>query len=131
MTAEKLRKVRGGVIGCFTPKETVIDIAEDATLGAVGDNGLGIKVPAGKFVYGAYVKNVADDLASGGAATLGVKVGSDAIVASTTALAIVKGAGAAALAADPVFVAEDSEVMLTVATAALTAGKLTVGVIYG
>lgn len=129
MTAEKLRKVRGGVIGCFTPKETVVDIAENAAMGAVGDNAVGIKVPAGKFVYGAYFK--ADDaLASGGAATVSVKVGTDAVVAAT-ALATAKNNGVAALEAAPVYDADEREVFLTVATAALTAGKVTVGVIYG
>ena len=125
MTAEKLRKVRGGVIGCFTPKETVIDFAEDAAMGTVGDHEVGIKVPADKFVYGAYVKGTAD--IAGATATVAVKVG------ATTAVdaAVIAGAGNAALLAEPVYGADEREVIITVAVAALTAGKATVGVIYG
>ena len=89
-----------------------------------------IKVPAGKFVYAAYVKNLANDLASGGAATVAVKVGNTAVLAAT-AITGVKGSGKAAQAAAPIFVAADADVKLAVATAALTAGKLAVGVIYG
>ena len=120
MIPEELRKVRGGVIGCLTPKEIIIDVKEKPELGAVSDNAVGIKVPAGKFVYAAYVKNLADDLVSGGNATVAVKVGNTALLAAT-----------ATQAAAPTFVAADADVKLTVAAAALTAGKLAVGVIYG
>lgn len=130
MIPEELRKVRGGVIGCLTPKEIIIDVKEKPELGAVSDNVVGIKVPAGKFVYAAYVKNLADDLASGGSATVAVKVGATAVLAAT-GIADIKGKGKAAQAAAPTFVAADTDVKLTVATAALTAGKLAVGVIYG
>lgn len=130
MTSEEIRRVRGGVIGCFTPKEILIDIAEHPELGAVGDNGLGLKVPAGKFIYGAYVKNLADDLASDGSATVSVKVGANGVTAAT-AFATVKGSGVGALAAVPKINKDEVEVKLTVGTAALTAGKLAVGVIYG
>lgn len=130
MTAEQMRKVSGGVIGHLTPKECVINLAESAFAAAVGSNLIGLKVPAGKFIVGAYIKNLADDLASGGAATLGVTVGSDAIV-SGTALATIKGAGKMTIATDPVFTEAESDVKLVVGTAALTAGKIAVGVIYG
>lgn len=130
MIPEELRKVRGGVIGCLTPKEIIIDVAERPELGAVDDNKVGIKVPAGKFVYAAYVKNLADDLASGGAATVAVKVGTNDVLAAT-AITAIKGKGKAAQATTPTFVDADADVKLTVATAALTAGKLAVGVIYG
>lgn len=128
MIPEELRKVRGGVIGCLTPKEIIIDVAERPELGAVGDNKVGIKVPAGKFVYAAYIKNVADDLAGAGA-KLGVKVGT--AVLAVQALADVKGKGKAAQVAAPAFVTADTDVTLTIDTAAVTAGKLAVGVIYG
>lgn len=127
---EGLRKVRGGVIGCLTPKEITIDVKERPELGAVSDNAVGIKVPAGKFVYAAYVKNLAGDLTSGGAATVAVKVGTNSVLAAT-AIADIKGKGKAAQAAAPTFVTADADVKLTVATAALTAGKLAIGVIYG
>ena len=127
---EELRRVRGGVIGCLTPKEIVIDAKERPELGAVSDNAVGIKVPAGNFAYAAYVKNLANDLTSGGAATVAVKVGTNAVLAAT-AINDIKGKGKAAQAAAPTFVAADADVKLTVATAALTAGKLAIGVIYG
>ena len=130
MTAEQLRKVSGGVIGHFTPKECVIDLATAPFNTAVGSNLIGLKVPAGKFVYGAYIKNEADDLASGGAATIKVTVGTTDVI-SATGLSDLKGKGVAVLDASPDFAAAEREVKLTVATAAYTAGKLIVGVIYG
>jgi hypothetical protein len=126
MTAEELRKVSGGVVGHFTPKELVVDAAKLA----VSANNIGLKVPANKFVYGAYIKNEADDLASGGAATVKVTVGSTDVI-SATGISDLKGKGVAVLDASPDFAAAEREVKLTVATAAYTAGKLIVGVIYG
>ena len=126
MTAEELRKVSGGVIGHFTPKELTVD-AEKL---AVGANTIGLKVPAKKFVYGAYIKNDTDDLASGGAATIKVTVGSVDLI-SATGLSDLKGKGVAALDASPDYAAAEREVSVTVGTAAYTAGKLIVGVIYG
>lgn len=126
MTAEELRKVSGGVIGHFTPKEMTVTAADLV----VGANTIGLKVPAKKFVYGAYIKNDADDLASGGAATVKVTVGSTDVI-SATGLSDLKGKGVAALDASPDYAAAEREVKLTVATAAYTAGKLIVGVIYG
>ena len=128
MTAEELRKVSGGVVGHFTPKECVIDLAVDVSKGSVGSNLIGMKVPANKFIIGAYLKNL-DDALAGSGATLGVTVGSTAIL-SGAALADVKGKGKAVIATAPSYFTAESEVKLVVGTAALTAGKLTVGVIY-
>lgn len=131
MTAEGLRRVSGGVIGHFTPKEITIDISENPKLGKVGDNEIGLKVPANRFVVGAYIKNVADDLAGGSGATVAVKIGSNSTTTTAaTALATLKGSGVAAIDATPDFNKTEVEVKLTVATAALTAGKLTIGIIY-
>lgn len=129
MTAEQIRKISGGVIGHLTPKECVINLAESAYAAAIGSNLIGLKVPAGKFIVGAYIKNLDNDLASDGSATLGVTVGSDAIVAGT-ALATIKGAGKMTIATSPVFTEEESDVKLVVGTAALTDGTLSVGVLY-
>lgn len=126
MTAEELRKVSGGVVGHFTPKELVVD----ATKLAVSANNIGLKVPANKFVYGAYIKNEANDLASSGAATVKVTVGATDII-SATGISDLKGKGVAVLDATPDFATAEREVKLTVATAGYTAGKLVVGVIYG
>lgn len=125
-TAEELRRVSGGVIGHFTPKELVID----ANKLAVGETVLGLKVPAKKFVYGAYIKNDNNDLASGGAATIKVTVGSTDVI-SATGLSDLKGKGVAALDTSPDYAAAERDVKVTVGTAAYTAGKLIVGVIYG
>ena len=126
MTAEELRKVSGGVIGHFTPKEITVD----ATELAVSANNIGLKVPANKFVYGAYIKNETNDLASDGAATVKVTVGSTDVI-SATGISGLKGKGVAVLDASPDFAATEREVKLTVDAAAYTAGKLIVGVIYG
>lgn len=126
MTAEELRKISGGVVGQFTPKETTVE-AKDLIVGA---NTIGLKVPAGKFVFGAYIKNTDNKLASGGAATVKVTVGSTDVI-SATGLSDLKGKGVAALDTSPDYAAAEREVKLTVATAAYTAGALTIGVIYG
>ena len=128
MTAEELRKVSGGVIGHFTPKEMVIDLAETPLKGAVGSNLIGMKIPAGKFIVGAYLKNL-DNALAGTGATMGITVGSDAVLTGA-ALADVKGKGVGVIDATPAFEAYEADVKLVVGTAALTAGKLTVGVIY-
>jgi len=134
MTAEELRRVSGGVIGQFTPKEITIDLAEHQELGTTGDHNLGFYIPKGKFVYGAYVKNLGTvDLTSSGSATVALKAGSTTIYGSTP---VAKGdlqanEGVAELHSTPIYLAADSEVKLTIATAAVTAGKLTIGVIYG
>lgn len=124
--AAELRNVAGGVVGQFTPKEIVVD----AKLLAVSANTINLKVPADKFLYGAYIKNPGDDLASGGAATVKVTVGSTDVI-SATGLSDLKGKGVAALDTTPDYSHAEREVKLTVATAAYTAGKLIVGVIYG
>jgi hypothetical protein len=126
MTAEELRKVSGGVIGHFTPKEITVDAAKLA----VSANNIGLKVPANKFVYGAYIKNEADDLASAGAATIKVTVGSTDVI-SATGISDLKGKGVAMLDATPDFSGSEREVKITVGTAVYTAGKVTIGVIYG
>ena len=130
MTAEQLRKVSGGVIGHFTPKECVIDLASAPFNAAVGSNPIGLKVPANKFVYGAYIKNEADDLASAGAATIKVTVGSTDVI-SAQGISDLKGKGVAVLDASPDYSATEREVKITVGTAVYTAGKVTIGVIYG
>lgn len=130
MTAEQLRKVDGGVIGHFVPKECVIDLATAPFNTAVGSNLIGLKVPANKFVYGAYIKNEADDLASSGAATIKVTVGSTDVI-SATGISDLKGKGVAMLDASPDFASAEREVKITIGTAVYTAGKVTIGVIYG
>lgn len=129
MTAEEIRRVSGGVIGHFTPKELGIDFAVDTVKGITGDNQIGLKVPANKFVYGAYLKNLTDDL-EGAGASVEVKLDQTSLLASTT-VADLKGKGKAKLIDEPEYVTEETEIILTVSGGNVTAGNLLVGVIYG
>jgi len=141
MTAEDLRKVSGGVIGHFTPKEIEVDYT---ALASTGDKSIGLFVPKGKLVIGGYIKNEADDLTSGGNATLQIKVGSTALGRAAAGKTDIKGkavyqpaletvaVGSAGNSYAPVAVATTAktEVKVTVGTAGLTAGKLKVGILY-
>ena len=122
MTAEELRHVSGGVIGHFTPKERTFDVKENLENYKQGNNTIGLRVPAGKFLVGAYIKNPKNDLAGG---NVGVKVGETVVVEASN----VKGTGSAYILQQPLYLATATEVELAV-TADLTAGNLTVGVIY-
>jgi hypothetical protein len=123
-----LTNVRGGVVGNLTPVTITIDLAKEPELGTVGAHGLGFKIPAGKFVLGAFIRNPKEDLAEV-AGTLAVTVDGQEETEATAASAL-KGKGVAALAAEPYYLEEEAEVTLTVATANVTAGTITVGVIY-
>ena len=133
--AAGLRNMAGGVVGQFTPKEITIDISKDLNLGKYGDtaHGLGVFVPAGKFVYGAYIKAGNVGVTSSGAATVALKVGSTTVLGSTPVAKTYLEAneGVAELASSPAFIATKGELGLLVGTADVTAGKLTIGVIYG
>ena len=146
MTAEELRKVSGGVIGHFTPKEVEVNYT---ALASTGDKSIGLTVPAGKLIIGGYITNEADDVASSGSATLRLKAvdydGSNdqAFGAAAIGKAAIKGSGAFCpiltdLGTSPeadnvpsgIFTTVKTDIVVTVATAGLTAGKLKVGVIY-
>lgn len=123
-----LNNVNGGVIGNFTPITTTIDLAKKPELGVVGAHDLGITIPAGKFIVGAFIKNPKGDLAEV-EGTLTVTVdGQDEVTA--TAASALKGKGVAAIASEPYYLEEEANILLTVATAAVTEGTITVGVIY-
>lgn len=136
MTAEQLRKTAGGVVGCFTPKEIVCSIVSSAT----GDIATGLKVPAGKLIIGAYIKNLKDDVASSGSATAQIKIGSTSI-GSEIAKADLKGKAVYVpvttydgtnkdTAPSAIATTAETEVKVTVGTAVFTAGECTVGVLY-
>ena len=146
MTAEELRRVSGGVVGQFTPKEVYVDYTE---LASTGDKSIGLTVPAGKLIIGGYITNEADDVASDGAATLRLKAvdydGSNdqAFGAAAIGKATIKGSGAYCpiltdLGTSPeadnipsaVFTTVKTDIVVTVGTAGLSAGKLRVGVLY-
>lgn len=145
MTQELIRTT-GGVVGCFTPKEVRVDYTK---LAAAGDKSIGLTVPAGKLIIGGYIKNKADDLASSGDATLRLKAvdydGSNdqAFGAAAAAKADIKGKGVyqpilTDLGTSPeadnvptaVATTVETDIVVTVGTAGLTAGVLDIGVIY-
>lgn len=123
-----LNNVNGGVIGNFTPITTTIDLAKKPELGAIGAHDLGLKIPAGKFIVGAFIKNPKGDLAEV-EGTLTVTIDGQNEVTATAASAL-KGKGVAAISAEPYYLEEEANILLTVATAAVTEGTITVGVIY-
>lgn len=136
MTAEQLRKTAGGVVGAFTPKEVDCSLVSAST----GDISIGLKVPAGKIIIGAYIKNLKDDIASAGSATAQIKIGSTSI-GSAIAKANLKGTCAYVpvttyVSADKdtqpsaIVTTAETEVKVTVGTAVFTAGECTVGVLY-
>lgn len=143
MTAEELRKVSGGVVGQFTPKEVEVDYTQLA--GSAGAKSIGLKVPAGKLIIGGYIKNKADDYAGSGA-TLRLSIasyaGDEKFGAAAATVDAVKGKGVyQPVLADPdnastpdttsaaIFTTAEADVQLTTG-AAPTAGKLIVGVLY-
>lgn len=129
--AQALRNVSGGVVGHMTPVEITVDLAKNPELGTIGDHALGVTIPAGKFILGGYIKNLADDLSDGASntATLQVKVGTTGVT-TATAISTLKGDGLCAIDDAPALNEAAAALTLTVATADITAGKVTVGVIY-
>lgn len=137
---EKIFNQKGGVIdGALTVYKTVIDFAEG---GSTGDYSTRIKLPAGAIVMGGFIANKADDLASGGSATLRLKVDSTSLGTAAAGKADVKGkvvyqaavtdvgtAPEADTIPTPIVVATETPLKLTIGTAALTAGVIEVGVI--
>lgn len=136
MTAEQLRKTAGGVVGAFTPKEIECSLVTSAT----GDITTGLKVPAGKIIIGAYIKNLKDDVASAGSATAQIKIGSTSI---GTAIAKANLKGTCVYVPITTYVSADkdtqpssivtsaeTDVKVTVGTAVFSAGEVTVGVLY-
>ena len=122
--AENIRRIRGGV-GTYNTK-CVGKI--DANL-AVGEYDLGVTIPAGAIVIGAYIKNVDNDLAGGGSATLALNAGTNALVSGAT-VATLKGKAKGGAIANGVYVDVDTELKLAVGTANFTAGTLEAGILY-
>lgn len=141
-----MRKVDGGVVGHFTPKEIEVDYT---ALASTGDKSIGLFVPKGKLIIGGYIKNEADDLASSGSATLRLQAvdydgSNDANFGNAAiAKADLKGKGVYCpilkdLGTSPeadnipsaVFTTVKTEIKVTVGTAGLSAGKLKIGVLY-
>ena len=122
-----LNNVNGGVIGNFTPITTTVDLAKKPELGAVGSHDLGITIPAGKFIVGAFIKNKENDLVGDGASVALVCGNADFIDA--TEVAGIKGSGIGGCF-EGHYIEADTEVELEVSTADLTAGTLEIGILY-
>jgi len=129
MTAEDLRKIQGGVIGAWTPKEILIDMKDGVD---TGDLDLGLEIPKGKIIIGSYMVNEANDIAYEGTttATMRLKAGATSLGSAATNASSLKGSGVYAPETAGVYTAAKTKLYLTVATAALTAGKVKIGIIY-
>lgn len=101
---------------------------------AVGDHALQFAIPKGKVVTGVILRNMKDDLASSGAATVAVKLGATT-VAAATAISSIKGTSLyfPYMQTDEpagLVMTDDTPITVTVAVAPLTAGNLDVVVLY-
>lgn len=99
--------------------------------GAIGDILLDLTLPKGAVIMNGIV-DVVTPLASGGSATVAIAMGSQSIKGAT---AIASYTGRTALTVDgtgpnSVKLTADRQLKLTIATAALTAGKLNIFVTY-
>lgn len=103
--------------------------------GATGDIGLGLTVPSGSLILGAYI-NVTTALTSGGAATVALKSEGAADINDADAISGAPWSTTGWKAADlsvgstPIELTADREITATVATAALTAGVFEVVVLF-
>ena len=125
MAQNKIYQQKGGVIGGnFKVYKTVVDATDGL---AVGDFTTDLEIPKNSCVLYSFMANEANDLASGGSATLRVKVGATALGEAAEALADVKGT----IVAEPVnsVTSANAKVALTIGTAALTAGVVEIGVV--
>ena len=125
MAQNKVYQQKGGVIGGnFKVYKTVVDATDGL---AVGDFTTDLEIPKNSCVLYSFIANEANDLASGGSATLRLKVGSTALGEAAETLADVKGT-IVVEEANSVTSAK-SKVALTIGTAALTAGVVEIGVV--
>lgn len=100
--------------------------------GAVGDIELDLKLPAGAIVYNGFI-NIVTDPTSGGSATVAIKIEGAADLLAATAIASVTGQLDTipdGTAANVVVLTAERKLTVTVATAALTAGKMDVYLQY-
>lgn len=120
--AEKLRRVEGGA-GTLNTK-VIKEVKAEAP---VGKTGLGIYVPAGSIIVGAFVKNKQNDLIGDGA-TIALVCGNADLI-DATGVAVIKGSGVGGCF-EGHYIEADTEIELEVATADVTAGTLEIGVLY-
>jgi hypothetical protein len=125
----RARLVYDDAAGKWLPQEYIPFVYDFAVHGgAVGAIDLGISVPAGTIILDG-IYDVVDALASGGAATIALKVEGTGDVLAAAAIGTAGTEGLHDVvpdgtAAKAIKATEDRKVTLTVAVAALTAGKL-------
>lgn len=97
--------------------------------GAVGDNALGLVIPDKTILVGRGYINVTTPFTSGGSATVALKIQSSADLKSATAIASFTGLMDLELdgvASNGIVLTADRTLIVTVGTAALTAGACTI-----
>ena len=100
--------------------------------GIVGDNECDLALPEGAIIYNGFA-NVVTDPTSGGSATVALKIEGTADLLEATAIASVTGAldlVPDGTAANVIALTEARKLTVTVAVAALTAGKIDVYLQY-
>lgn len=121
-TREKLRRVEGG-IGTLNTK-IIKEVKAEAEVGKLG---LGVYVPAGSMVVGAFIKNKENDLIGDGASIALVCGNADFIDATTVASLKASGVGGCF---EGHYIEVDTELELEVTGAPVTSGMLEIGILY-
>ena len=106
------------------------DFAVDG--GDVGDISLGVTIPDNAIIVGGFIEGITS-VTSGGSATVAVKLQSAADVAGATGKATLTGTAVvpcSAVLSTPFKLTAQRTVTITVATAAITAGKFNVWIEY-
>lgn len=111
--------------------DCLYDFTQDA--GAVGDVTFGAYLPAGAIVT-AVIADVLTAVTSAGSATVALKAGSTALTGATAKASLAAGCGTIALASSATAIKPSAtaatELAITIATAALTAGKIRFTVLF-
>ena len=95
--------------------------------GEIGTVTLPAEIPDNAIITGAYV-DVLTDPTSGGAATVAIGLNTTTDILAATAIASVTGVVVAKTQADAFKLTADRKIQVTIATAALTAGKMAIAI---
>lgn len=118
----QLRRIEGG-IGTLNTK-VIKEVKAEAS---VGKEGLGVYVPAGSIIVGAFIKNKENDLIGNGASIALVCGNADLIDA--TSVAVLKGTGVGGCF-EGHYIEADTELEIEVTGANVTDGMLEIGILY-
>ena len=97
--------------------------------GAVGDISFKRLLPAGAVVKALILHEIAN-FTSGGSATVTIKAGSTALSTAIAVASVATGTTALASSATAIPLAADADIVMSIGTAALTAGELRVFIEY-